>query len=109
MQRREFLKLSGAALGSTLLLTGLSNQLAAALPVEAQSRGTHFRGYRNDGDIYVSGDAGESWQLHTRLGSEYSIDDLFVDSSDQMYAQVGFMQYHFQLFLSKDGKQWKTA
>jgi len=47
--------------------------------------------------------------LHTRLGSEYSIDDLFVDSSDQMYARVGFMQYHFQLFLSKDGKQWKTA
>jgi hypothetical protein len=109
MQRREFLKLSGAALGSTLLLTGLSSQLAAALPVEAQSRGTHFRGYRNDGDIYVSGDAGESWQLHTRLGSEYSIDDLFVDSSDQMYAQVGFMQYHFQLFLSKDGKQWRSA
>ena len=109
MQRREFLKLSGAALGSTLLLTGLSRQLAAGLPVEAQSRGRHFRGYRNDGDIYVSGDAGESWQLHTRLGSEYSIDDLFVDSSDQMYAQVGFMQYHFQLFLSKDGKQWRTA
>ena len=56
MQRREFLKLSGAALGSTLLLTGLSHQLAAALPVEAQSRGRHFRGYRNDGDIFVSED-----------------------------------------------------
>jgi hypothetical protein len=109
MQRREFLKLSGAALGSTLLLTGLSRQLAAALPVEARSRGRHFRGYRNDGDIFVSEDAGETWQLHTRLGSEYSVDDLFVDSEAQMYAQVGFMQYHFQLFLSKDGKQWKTA
>lgn len=107
MHRREFLKLSGATLGSTLLLTGLF-RLASALPVEAQTRGRHFRGYRNDGDIFVSEDAGETWQLHTRLGSQYSVDDLFVDSEDQMYAQVGFMGYHFQLFLSKDGKQWKT-
>ena len=108
MRRREFLKLSGAALGSTLLLTGLSLQLGA-LPVEAQAQGKRFRGYRNDGDIFVSGDAGETWQLHTRLGPQYTIDDLFVDSEDQMYARVGFMQYHFQLFLSKDGTQWKTA
>ena len=108
MQRREFLKLGGAALGSTLLLAGVSRQLAT-LPVEAQSRGKHFRGYRNDGDIFVSEDAGETWQLHARLGSQYSIDDLFVDAADQMYAQVGFMGYRFQLFLSEDGKQWKTA
>ena len=108
MHRREFLKLSGATLGSTLLLTGLY-QLTLALPVEAQVRGRHFRGYRNDGDIFVSEDAGETWQLHTRLGSQYSIDDLFVDSNDQMYTQVGFMGYQFQLFLSKDGKQWKTT
>ena len=108
MQRREFLKLGGAALCSTLLLAGLSRQLAT-LPVEAQSRGKHFRGYRNDGDIFVSEDAGETWHLHTRLGSQYSIDDLFVDSEDQMYAQIGFMSYRFQLFLSTDGKQWKTA
>src|SRR5918996_5443768 len=108
MQRREFLKLSGAALGSTLLLAGVSRQLAT-LPVEAISRGKHFRGYRNDGDIFVSEDAGETWQLHARLGSQYSIDDLFVDAADQMYAQVGFMGYRFQLFLSEDGKQRKTA
>ena len=38
MQRREFLKLSGAVfLGSTFLLTELFH-LASALPVEAQSR-----------------------------------------------------------------------
>ena len=107
MQRREFLKLSGAALGSTLLLTGLYHQVSA-LPVEAQSRGKFYRGYRSNGDILVSHDAGESWQLHTRLGSEYSIQDLFTDSSGQMYARVGFMQYHFQLFLSKEGDKWKT-
>jgi len=107
MQRREFLKLSGAALGSTLLLTGLFHKVSA-LPVEAQSAGKFYRGYRNDGDIFVSLDAGETWQLHSRLGSEYSIQDLFTDVSGQMYAKVGFMQYHFHLFLSKDG-QWKTA
>jgi hypothetical protein len=108
MQRREFLKLSGAALGSTVLATGLFRQLAA-LPVEAKSQGKHFRGYRNKGDIFVSRDAGETWQLHAKLGSEYSIDDFFVDSADQLYARVGFMQYHFDLFLSEDGTQWKIA
>lgn len=107
MQRREFLKLAGAGLGSTLLL-GLSDQLAV-LPVEAKSQGKVFRGYRNGGDIFVSEDDGATWQLHARLGSQYSIDDLFVDTADQMYARVGFMQHHFQLFLSEDGKQWKTA
>ena len=107
MHRREFLKLSGAALGSTLLLTGLFHKVSA-LPVEAQSAGKHYRGYRNDGDILVSQDAGKTWQVHTRLGSEYSIQDLFTDASGQMYARVGFMQYHFQLFLSKDGDKWKT-
>ena len=108
MQRRDFLKLSGAALGSTFLLTGFF-RLVSALPVEAQFRGKHFRGYRSDGDIFVSEDAGETWQLHTRLGPQYSIDDLFVDSDHQIYAQISFMQYGFQLFLSEDGKQWKTA
>jgi len=107
MQRREFLKLAGAALGSTFIVTGMSHQLAA-LPVEAIFQGKHFRGYRNDGDIFVSEDAGETWRVHTRLGPQYTIDDLFVATEDQMYAKVGFMQYHFQLFLSKDG-QWKTA
>ncbi|HJS20763.1 MAG TPA: hypothetical protein VJ785_18600 [Anaerolineales bacterium] len=107
MQRREFLKLSRAGLGSALLLTGLSRQLAA-LPVETKFQGRLFRGYRNDGDIFVSEDAGETWQLHARLGSQYSIDDLFTDAADQMYARVGFMGYHFQLFLSNDGRQWKT-
>ncbi len=108
MQRREFLKLAGTALGSALWLTGSSRQIAA-LPVEARFKGKHFRGYRNNGDIFVSEDDGETWQLHARLGSEYSIDDLFVDTSDQMYAQVGYLQYQFQLFLSEDGKQWKTT
>ncbi|HXD11432.1 MAG TPA: hypothetical protein VN653_15305, partial [Anaerolineales bacterium] len=102
-----FLKLSGAALGSTLLLTGLFHEVSA-LPVEAQSAGKHYRGYKKDGDIFVSQDAGATWQIHTRLGSEYSIQDLFTDASGQMYARVGFMQYHFQLFLSKSGDQWKT-
>lgn len=108
MERREFLKLMGAGLGSALLLTGLSRQLAT-LPVEAKFMGKHFRGYRDQGDIFVSDDEGETWQLHSRLGSEYSIDDLFVGTSDQMYARVGFMQYQFELSLSEDGKQWKTT
>ena len=108
MQRREFLKLWGAALGSTLVLTGLAHQLAD-LPVEATFQGKQFRGYRNQGDIFVSEDDGTTWQLHSRLGPQYSIDDLIVERTDQMYAQVGFTGYQFKLFLSKDGKQWKTV
>ena len=108
MERREFLKLWGAALGSTLFLTGVSHQLAT-LPVEAISQGRHFRGYRNQGDIFVSEDTGMTWQLHARLGSQYSIDDLFVDAMDQMYARVGFMRYQFQLILSEDGTRWNTV
>ena len=108
MQRREFLKLAGAAFGSTVLLTGVSSQLAA-LPIETIFQGKLFRGYRSHGDIFVSDDSGKTWQLHSRLGSEYSIDDLFVDGSDHMFAQVGFLHYQFQLFLSEDGAQWKTA
>jgi hypothetical protein len=108
MERRDFLKLAGAGLGSAVLLTGLSHQLAA-LPVEVIFQGRHFRGYRNDGDIFISEDDGETWQLHTRLGSQYSINDLSVNVTDQMSARVGFMDYQFQLFLSQDGKQWKTA
>ena len=105
MQRREFIKLS--TLGSTLLLTGLIHKVLA-LPVEAESRGMRYRGYRNGGDIFVSRDAGETWQLHTRLGPEYSIESLFVDSSDHMYARVGYKSYSFHLALSASGDQWLT-
>ena len=108
MQRREFLKLSGAGVGSAVLLTGLSRQLAT-LPVEAIFQGKLFRGFRNGGDIFVSEDAGKTWQLHARLGPQYSVDDLFVNAADHMQARVGFMQYQFQLSLSSDGNQWKTA
>src|SRR5688500_13091002 len=106
MQRREFLKLAGAGLGSTLLLSGLSGQLAV-LPVQAKSQGKLFRGYRNDGDILVSEDAGEPWQFHNRLGSQFSIDDLFVDASDQMYARVGLCNITSSYFFLKMGSNGK--
>lgn len=108
MQRREFLKLSGAALGSTALLLGLP-QLVGAMPIEAQAQGKRFRGYRRDGDIFVSHDSGETWQLHTRLGSQCSIQDFKVDYADQVFVKVGFMGYHFYLVLSPNGNQWKTV
>ena len=107
MQRREFLKLSGATFGTTLLFLGLFNQVEA-LPVEARSQGKYYRGYRKDGDIFISHDDGNTWQLHTRLGPEYSIDDFTVDHADQVYVRVGFMKYHFQLVLAASGDKWKT-
>ena len=107
MQRREFLKLSGATLGSTLLLLGLP-QLVGALPVEAQAQGKRYRGYRIAGDIFISHDAGETWQVHTHLGPEYSINDFTVDHADRVHVKVGFKGYHFYLILSEDGDKWKT-
>ena len=108
MQRREFLKLSGATLGSTLLLLGVP-QLVGALPVETQAKGKRYRGYRKAGDIFISHDSGETWQLHTRLGSQYSINDFTVDFADRVYVKVGFMGYHFHLILSQNGDKWKTV
>jgi hypothetical protein len=108
MQRREFLKLSGAVLGSSLLLFGLP-QFVAALPVEVQAQGKRYRGYRQGGDIFVSHDDGNTWQLHTRLGPEYSIDHFTVDYADQVYVRVEYMKYRFYLVLAPNDQQWKTV
>lgn len=106
MQRRDFLKLSGIALGAMLLRPGFFNRVGAA-PIETQSRGLRYRGHR--GDILFSTDAGKTWQLHIRLGPDYEVLDLFTDFAGRVYAQVGFQGFIFHLTLSETGKQWLTV
>lgn len=106
MERRDFLKYFGAALTVTLLPARSLHKIAS-LPIETESRGRRFRGSA-EGDIYFSQDAGQTWQLHTRLGSEYRVMDLVTDTSDQVYALIGFLDRQFHLALSRNGKSWNT-
>ncbi len=106
MQRRDFLKLSGAALGVMLLRPGFFDRVGAA-PIETQARGLRYRGRR--GEILISTDAGKTWKLHTRLGSDYEVLDLFTDYAERVYAQVGFQGFIFHLTLSPSGEKWLTV
>ena len=56
----------------------------------------------------MSGDAGETWQLHTRLGTQYSINNFVVDHADQLYVQVGFTGYQFHLVLAQNGDKMEN-
>ena len=107
MNRRDFLKLGGVV--STVMLVG--SQLAVSLAdrlVEAQVGDLIYRG-THDGKVYLSEDAGETWQIHTNFGDEYSIVDMAADSHQNLQAEVGFGGYRFQLTLDPNGKIWRTA
>jgi hypothetical protein len=107
MNRRDFLKLGG--LFSTVFyfqvhpLGKLIN-----LPVEVEVQGLMYRG-ATDGNIYLSRDAGKTWQVHTRFGAGYSIQSLFVDWLGRVCVRVGFAGHSFDLFLSKNGAFWQTT
>ena len=106
MDRRDFLKLSGL-LSATVFLPLDSLAKATAFPPEVEAEGKLFRG-TSDGKIYVSGDAGKSWHLHTNFGSSISIQDLSVNFWGQVRAQLGLADYNFEMVLAQTGKGWKT-
>ena len=108
MDRREFIKLSG--LFSVAFFTQFIPRLGKSInqPVELASGGVIYRGTQG-GDIQTSGDAGLSWQLHTRLGPQYSIISLYSDSSTRVYTKAVFAGRSFELMLSKDKKYWLTV
>ena len=107
MDRRNFLKLGGTAL-TFILLPTISLGNYSNFSTETESRGRRFHG-TSDGDIYLSQDAGKTWQLHTRLGSQYQILDLVTDPKERVFASVGFQSYHFYLALSSNGINWNTV
>jgi hypothetical protein len=107
MNRRDFLKLGG--LFSTALLVQF-NPLGkiASLPSEARAGGRLYRGTQ-DGRIFVSENAGKSWQLHTNFGLEFSVLGMTADVRDNIHALLEFSGHGFQLALSPNGKVWRTA
>ncbi len=108
MNRREFLKVSG--LLSAALFIQFDSLLGTSKnqPVELVSGGVIFRG-TPAGEIQTSHDGGRTWQLHTRLGSQYAITDLISDQSKQIHARVAFAGRSFDLILAKGHKYWITA
>jgi hypothetical protein len=107
MNRRDFLKLGGTATLPLFLPLDRLNDLEPNR-LEVQVNGLSFRGTA-DGKIYTSSDRGVIWTLHTYLGPEYSVLDLYSDRRGQVYARVGFQAYSFFLALSADLKRWRTA
>lgn len=107
MNRRDFLKYSGLLSTAMLLQFNPIGKLAG-LPVETEAGGKTYRGTR-DGSIYVSENAGQTWQMHTDFGSEFSVLDLSAVGHDTVQAQIGFGGYSFQLRLSPESKAWRTV
>ncbi len=107
MNRRDFLKIS--SLLPVALFVQFSPLLSQSknLPVELAANGMILRSTFN-GEIHTSRDAGRTWQLHTRLGSENAIVGLFSDGSQRIHAQVAFRGHSFDLVLAKDNKYWMT-
>jgi len=107
MNRRDFLKFS--SLFSSVFFVQvhpLGKMISSRVEVEAQ--GNIYRGTK-DGHIFVSRNSGLTWQRHIWLGAECSIQELFLDQSNQVRAQVGFAGRSFDLVLLQDGSGWQTA
>lgn len=104
MNRRDFLKLSSLVTVAAGVAGG-AVRYWTTLPVEAAAFGKVFRG-TYDGSIHVSPDGGQSWQLHSHLGSSYSILDIFTGLDGRLYVHTGFEQHAFHLVLSKDQDAW---
>lgn len=106
MYRRDFLKLSGLLSAAALLpINSLAN--AVSLPTEVEVQGWLFRG-TPDGKIFMSADAGQSWQMHTNFGSDFSIVYLGLNFWGQLEAQLGFAGHNFEVALARNGKAWKA-
>ena len=112
MYRRDFLKLSGLLSAAALVPFNSINSLdslekAVSVPTEVEVQGRLFRG-TSDGKIFMSADAGKSWQMHTNFGSDFSIVHLGLNFWGQLEAQLGFAGHSFEVALGRNGKAWKA-
>ena len=107
MYRRDFLKLSGF-LSAAVIIRFDSLGKAVSLPLEVEAQGMLFRS-TPDGKIYVSGNAGKDWQLHTNFGRAFYISSLAKDGREQVSAELAFEGRSFQLALTKNGRSWMTV
>jgi hypothetical protein len=106
MYRRDFLKLGGL-FSAAVMIRFNSLAKAVSFPVEVEAQGKLFRG-TSDGKIYISADAGKSWQLQTNFGADVAILDLRTNFWGQLQTQLETAGYNFELVLAQTGKGWKT-
>ena|ERR1041385_3338196 len=106
MERRDFLKLSGL-FSAAVFMRFHSLAQVVAFPVEVEAAGKLFRA-TPEGKIYISGDAGKNWQLHTNFGAHVAILDLRTNFWGQLQTQLETAGYNFELVLAQTGKGWKT-
>jgi|RhiMethySRZTD1v2_1073278.scaffolds.fasta_scaffold2600603_1 hypothetical protein len=107
MVRRDFLKLSGL-LSAVVFIQFNPVGKALSLPAEVEAQGKHYRG-TPDGKIYISGDLGKSWQLHTNFGPALSIVGLSANREGQLHAHLGLDEHSFELALAPNGTTWRTV
>jgi hypothetical protein len=114
MRRRSFLKLIGwtsawAALAGPSVVSAATNAAAqtGSATVNATSSSVRYRA--QGGKIYVSSNNGESWTLHSDLGSMYRVDKVGASRSGSIQATVDYAGRPFTLRLAPDLRWWLTA
>ena len=113
MRRRAFLKLVGLAsvAGSLPWVSAVAaaSRRPAGSPAATQLSAPGSRLYQGRGGrIYMSSDAGRSWQLHTDLGPEYDVRRVLTDDAGGATARVGYGGRSFRLTLAPDLRSWLT-
>lgn len=106
MYRRDFLKMSGLVSAALFMQINSMGKMTSN-PMEVESHGMLYRGIA-DGKVIFSADQGETWQLHTNFGSEFSIMNLGKDFWGQVCTRLGFAGNSFELVLEKNSKIWRT-
>ena len=106
MERRQFLKLAGAASVAAVAGRFIGSSGADAVAAPTAFAGRSYRGTR-DGRILVSED-GKTWSLHTTFGHDYSVKHLDV-VQDRVTAHLGFGHRSFQVRLASDDRSWVTV
>ena len=113
LNRRDFLKTAGLALGAAVFSPLLS--AAGPLPADihsdlnatpAAASQVRYRG-TPDGKVLKSDDGGSSWRTLTNFGPQYAVDDVWL-SGDGLFARLRFAGDSFTL-RSQDERIWHTT
>ncbi len=106
MDRRNFLKNSG------LLAIALTTRLGwESPPGFANTTAVGATVYRGDaaGNIFVSRDAGRTWQVQARFGPRCPVIALYQDKARQVYARLAHAGRSFDLFLAAEANAWRAV
>ena len=106
MNRRDFLKLGGAASAILVLPIGLIAKGMDSLAT-AELNGTIYRG-TSDGKVLRSSDEGKNWSQVTDFGAGFNVFSLSAVQRDRIYARLGYAGKDFGLVYSPAEHTWRT-